>query len=100
MKEKEIRGRLIKIAVFDKFDKVVFESIVEKIIIGKANADESIASYKLTFVLKELDNRVIPNAKNRYLNLNKKLVDNQSAIHLVERMFDRNNHDYLVNNKK
>lgn len=69
---KEIRGRLMEITVLDMFDRVVFESIVNKIIIGETNADGSVDPYKLTFVLKGLDNRTIPDAKNRYLNLNRK----------------------------
>ncbi|WP_310605276.1 hypothetical protein [Anaerosporobacter sp.] len=69
---KEIRSRLNEISVLDKFDRVVFESIVEKIIVGEKNADGSVDPYKLTFVLKGIDNRVIPDAKNRYLDLNRK----------------------------
>ena len=45
------------------------ESIVEKVIVGETNADGSSDPYKLTFVLRGIDDRVVPNAKNRYLNL-------------------------------
>jgi site-specific DNA recombinase len=55
-----------------KFDRVVFESIVEKVIVGDTNEDGSVDPYKLTFVLKGLDNKSVPNAKDRYMNFNKK----------------------------
>ena len=54
--------------VLEEFDRVVFESIVEKVIVGETKEDGSVDPYKLTFVLKGIDNRVIPDAKNRYIN--------------------------------
>ena len=36
----------------DKFDRMVFESIVEKVIVGGYDADGNPAPYKLAFVLK------------------------------------------------
>ena len=47
-----------------KFDRLVFESIVEKVIVGETNADGSPDPYKLTFVLRGIDNRTVPDAKN------------------------------------
>lgn len=35
--------------------------------------DGTVDPYKLTFILKEIDNRVIPDAKNRYINFKTEL---------------------------
>ena len=59
--------------MLDKFDRAVFESIVEKVIVGDMNEDGIVDPYKLTFVLKGMDDRVVPDAKRRYKNLNKKI---------------------------
>ena len=62
---KKIREK-IKDAIFlDEFDRVVFESIVNKVIVGGINADGTIDSYKITFVLKDMENACITDAKNR-----------------------------------
>lgn len=65
---KEIRQRLSETTILEAFDRVVFESIVEKIVVGETKEDGSVDPYKLTFVLKGIDNRVILDAKNRYIN--------------------------------
>ena len=36
----------------DEFDRIVFESIVEKVIVGGYDAEGNLTPYKLTFVLK------------------------------------------------
>ena len=69
---KDIRILLNEAEGIKKFDRLVFESIVEKVIVGETNADGSPDPYKLTFVLRGIDNRTVPDAKNRYLNLRKK----------------------------
>lgn len=69
---KDIRILLNEAEGIKKFDRVVFESIVEKVIVGETNADGSHDPYKLTFVLRGIDNRTVPGAKTRYLNLRKK----------------------------
>lgn len=69
---RDIRILLNEAEVIKKFDRVVFESIVEKVIVGEINADGTPDPYKLTFVLRGIDNRTVPDAKNRYLNLRKK----------------------------
>ena len=69
---KDIRIQLNEAEGIKKFDRVVFESIVEKVIVGETNSDGSSDPYKLTFVLRGIDNRTVPGAKNRYLNLRKK----------------------------
>jgi len=65
---KEIRQKLSETGVVVEFDRVVFESIVEKIIVGETKEDGTVDPYKLTFVLKGIDNRVIPSVKDRYIN--------------------------------
>ena len=63
----------IKTAGFlDEFDRVVFESIVEKIIIGEMTEEGGVDPYKITFILKGMDDYVVENARNRYRNLTKK----------------------------
>lgn len=70
---KEIRNQLGETEVIGQFDRVVFESIVEKVIVGEINDAEDVDPYKLTFVLKGLEQRVVPNAKKRYTDLRKKI---------------------------
>lgn len=69
---RDIRILLTEAEGIKKFDRVIFESIVEKVIVGETNADGSPDSYKLTFVLRGIDNRIVPDTKNRYMNLRKK----------------------------
>lgn len=71
---REIRTCIAEADMLDKFDRVVFESIVEKVIVGDISEDGIIDPYKLTFVLKGMEDRVVSDAKNRYKNLNKKVV--------------------------
>lgn len=58
----------------DEFDRLVFESIVEKVIVGEIAEDGSTDPYKLTFVLKGMDDCSVPHAKDRYKNLHKQAV--------------------------
>ena len=57
--------------ILDEFDRVVFESLVEKVIVGEQAEDGTVDPYKLTFVLKGIDERSIPDARDRYMNLHK-----------------------------
>ena len=50
--------------ILEEFDRVVFESIVEKVIVGETNDDGTVDPFKLTFVMKGNGNSVIPNAKD------------------------------------
>lgn len=68
---KEIRTCLSQAYMPDKFDRVVFESIVEKVIVGGIESDGTADPYKLTFVLKGMDNRIVPDAKRLFKNFNK-----------------------------
>ena len=63
---KEIRAALEQAEVMDHFDRVVFESIVEKVIVGGTDDTGEIDPYKLTFVLKGMEDRFVPDARNRY----------------------------------
>lgn len=65
----EIRLNLKDANVLDAFDRIVFESIVEKIIIGDISEDGEIDPYKLTFVLRGMRNESVSNVKDRYKNL-------------------------------
>ena len=49
--------------ILDEFDRVVFESIVDKVIVGETNEDGTVDPYKLTFVMKGNGNSVVPSAK-------------------------------------
>lgn len=50
--------------ILDEFDRVVFESIVEKVIVGETDDEGTVDPFKLTFVMKGNGNSVIPNAKD------------------------------------
>ncbi len=50
--------------ILEEFDRVVFESIVEKVIVGETNDDGTVDPFKLTFVMKGNGNSVVPNAKD------------------------------------
>ena len=71
---REIRTCIAEADMLDKFDRVVFEIIVDKVIVGDISEDGIIDPYKLTFVLKGMEDRVVSDARNRYKNLNKKVV--------------------------
>ena len=73
-KMKTIRAKLKDADVLDQFDRVVFESLVEKVIVGEQAEDGTVDPYKLTFVLKGMDERSIPDARDRYMNLHNKAV--------------------------
>ncbi len=49
-KIKAIRAKLKNADVLDQFDRVVFESLVEKVIVGEQADDGTVDPYKLTFV--------------------------------------------------
>ena len=71
---KTIRAKLKNADVTDEFDRLVFESIVEKVIVGEIAEDGSTDPYKLTFVLKGMDDCSVPDARNRDKNLHKQAV--------------------------
>lgn len=71
---KIIREKLKNAEICDEFDRLVFESIVEKVIVGEIAEDGTIDPYKLTFVLKGMDDCSVPDARGRYKNLHKQAV--------------------------
>lgn len=71
---KTIREKLKNAEIFDEFDRLVFESIVEKVIVGENAEDGTIDPYKLTFVLKGMDDCSVPDARGRYKKLHKQAV--------------------------
>lgn len=71
---KTIREKLKNAEICDEFDRLVFESIVEKVIVGEIAEDGTIDPYKLTFVLKGMDDCSVPDARGRYKNLHKQAV--------------------------
>lgn len=71
---KEIREQIKVTKVLKNFDRTVFESIVEKVIVGEQNQDGISDPYKVTFVLKGINSSSIPDAKNRYKNFHKQKI--------------------------
>ena len=59
----QLRKTLENEDILDEFDRIVFESIVEKVIVGETNDDGTVDPFKLTFVMKGNGNSVVPNAK-------------------------------------
>lgn len=49
---KEFRKTLERNEVLEEFDRYVFESIVDKVIVGAINEDGTVDPYKITFVYK------------------------------------------------
>lgn len=49
--------------ILEELDRVVFESIVEKVIVGETNDEGTVDPFKLTFVMKGNGNSVVPNEK-------------------------------------
>ena len=62
----ELRQTLENEEILDEFDRVVFESIIDRILVGGYNEDGSPDPYKLTFVLKGNQSGVVPNAKAQF----------------------------------
>ena len=62
----QLRQTLENENALDEFDRVVFESIVEKVIVGGYDAEGNPTPYKLTFVLKCDQTLKVDNAKADY----------------------------------
>ena len=63
---KEIRSKLEQTDSIEIFDRSVFESIVEKVIVGGIGQDGVVDPYRVTFVLKGMDDQVIEEARTKY----------------------------------
>lgn len=62
----DLKDTLSKSQVFEKFDREVFESVVEKVIIGGHNKEGDKDPYKITFIYKTGLKNDIENAKLRF----------------------------------
>ena len=68
----ELRDTLEKEQVLDEFDRVVFESIIDRVIVGGYEEDGTPDPYKLTFVLKGNQTGTVPHAKEQFKEKAKK----------------------------
>ena len=59
----ELRETLKQENILDEFDRVVLESIIDKVYVGGYDEEGNPDPYKLTFVLKGNQSKTIPNAK-------------------------------------
>lgn len=62
----ELRLTLENEEILDEFDRGVFESIINRVLVGGYNEDGTADPYKLTFVLKGNQQGVVPNAKEHF----------------------------------
>lgn len=62
----ELRETLEKEDILDEFDRIVFESIIEKLYVGGYEEDGTPDSYKLTFILKGNQTGIVPHAKEAF----------------------------------
>lgn len=69
----ELRLALQKEDVLDEFDRTVFESIVEKVIVGAEDEEGNIDPFKLTFVFKGNGSKSLDDVKERYKNLTREV---------------------------
>lgn len=69
----ELRENLTSGEILDSFDRTVFESIVDSVIVGETKEDGSVDPYKITFVLKENGSKSVNCMKERYRNFTKEV---------------------------
>ena len=62
----DLRETLKQENILDEFDRVVLESIIDKVYVGGYDEEANLDPYKLTFVLKGNQSKTIPNAKDNY----------------------------------
>jgi hypothetical protein len=62
----DLRETLEKEEILDEFDRTVFESIIEKVIVGGYDEDGTLDPYKLTFILKGNQTGTVPHAKEQF----------------------------------
>ena len=63
---KEVRKILDQHTTLESFDREVFESIIDRVIIGGYNDDGTIDPYKLTFIMKGKQSAVVPDSKTQF----------------------------------
>lgn len=88
----ELRKALSEDDVLDEFDRLVFESIVEKVILGAELEDGTIDPYKLTFVFKGCGRSEMDNVKKQYKKNrnNKEDIPEMADNVLVEKATKKN----------
>lgn len=64
-KIKEVRKLIEEHTKLEFFDRGIFDSIIDRIIVGGCNEDGSLDPYKLTFVMKGKQSAIMSNAKNQ-----------------------------------
>ena len=62
----------MKEEVLDEFDRTVFESIIDRVIVGGYKEDGTPDPYKLTFVLKGRQSGTVPDAGKQFGKKRKK----------------------------
>jgi hypothetical protein len=62
----DLRETLEKEEILDEFDRTVFESIIEKVIVGGYDEDGTPDPYKLTFILKGNQTGTVAHAKEQF----------------------------------
>lgn len=62
----ELRETLENEEILDEFDRVVFESIIDRVLVGGYDEDGTPDPYKLTFVLKGKQTGIVPDAKAHF----------------------------------
>ena len=62
----ELRETLKQEDILNEFDRVVLESIIDRVLVGGYDEEGNPDPYKLTFVLKGNQAKTIPNAKDNY----------------------------------
>ncbi|GEM02464.1 hypothetical protein [Halolactibacillus halophilus] len=82
---KEFKKILENNEVLKEFDRFVFESIIEKVIVGETDEDKNIDPYKLTFVYKtgftdNIDGSKFKTAIKNESQKNKKNVEESSEL--------------------
>lgn len=80
----ELRNALAEDDVIDEFDRLAFESIVDKVILGAELEDGSIDPFKITFVFKGCGKSEIENVK-RYRNKDNDNTSNKANNVVIEK---------------
>lgn len=68
----ELRKTLENEEILDEFDRVVFESIIDRVIVGGYDEDGTPDPYRLTFVLKGNQTGTVPQSKEHLKKNNSK----------------------------
>ncbi len=87
----ELRKTLENEEILDEFDRVVFESIIDKVIIGGYDEDGTPDTYKLTFVLKGNQTGTVPHSKEHL----KRIIQRKVRCHKMKEKLAA-----IVNEKK